>query len=38
MNGRVVKEGEQIVLGGSESYVSLCRKHWASGDTGGPRK
>ena len=29
--GRVVKTGEQIVLGGSESYVSLCRRHWASG-------
>lgn len=31
VDGRVVKEGEQIVLGGSESYVSLCRKHWAAG-------
>ncbi len=31
LDGRVVKEGEQIVLGGSESYVSLCRRHWAEG-------
>ena len=31
IDGRVVKEGEQIVLGGSESYVSLCRKHWREG-------
>ena len=31
MNGRVVKSGEQILLGGNESYVALCRKHWASG-------
>ena len=30
-NGKVVKTGNQIVLGGSESYVSLCRKHWESG-------
>ena len=30
-NGRVVKTGEQIMLGGNESYVSLCRKHWAEG-------
>lgn len=30
-NGKVVKQGEQIVLGGSESYVSLCRKHWKKG-------
>jgi len=31
-NGKVVKEGEQIMLGGNESYVALCRKHWASGE------
>ena len=31
VDGRVVKEGEQIQLGGNESYVSLCRKHWAEG-------
>ncbi len=30
-DGRVVREGEQIVLGGNESYVSLCRKHWRLG-------
>ncbi|MBQ8149918.1 MAG: thymidine kinase [Clostridia bacterium] len=30
-NGRVIKEGEQVMLGGNESYVSLCRKHWAEG-------
>ena len=33
-NGRVVKEGEQIVLGGNESYTALCRKHWAEGNLG----
>ncbi len=31
-NGRVVKTGEQIVLGGNESYVALCRRHWALGE------
>ena len=31
-NGRVVKEGEQILLGGDEAYVALCRKHWARGE------
>ena len=30
-DGKVIKEGEQVVLGGNESYVSLCRKHWAAG-------
>ena len=32
VNGKVAREGEQIVLGGNESYVALCRKHWASGE------
>ena len=32
MDGRVVKSGAQIVLGGNESYVALCRKHWAKGE------
>ena len=30
--GKVVRSGEQIVLGGNESYVALCRKHWALGE------
>lgn len=32
VGGEVVKSGEQIVLGGSESYVALCRRHWAKGE------
>ena len=32
--GRVIKEGEQVLLGGNESYIALCRKHWASGQIG----
>jgi len=31
VDGKVARQGEQIVLGGNESYVALCRKHWASG-------
>ena len=31
-NGKVVKAGEQIVLGGNESYVALCRRHWKNGE------
>ena len=34
VNGRVVKEGDQILLGGSSQYVSLCRRHFHSGDLG----
>lgn len=31
-DGKVVKSGEQIVLGGNESYVALCRRHWSRGE------
>ena len=27
-DGKVIKEGAQIEIGGNEKYVSLCRKHW----------
>jgi thymidine kinase len=27
-NGRPLKDGEQVVIGGNETYVSLCRRHW----------
>ncbi len=32
--GRVVTGGEQVQIGGNESYVPLCRRHWreATGD------
>ncbi|GGB15933.1 thymidine kinase [Allosediminivita pacifica] len=32
--GRPVREGEQVQIGGNETYVSLCRRHWreAMGD------
>ena len=34
-DGRVLHDGAQVVIGGNETYVSLCRKHWreAIGDT-----
>ena len=34
VDGKVVKEGDQILLGGSSQYVSLCRRHFHSGDLG----
>ena len=37
VDGKVIKTGEQIVLGGSESYTSLCRKHWMEGKLGEPK-
>ena len=33
-DGQVVKHGDQIVLGGDNRYVSLCRKHWQKGELG----
>ena len=29
--GKIVREGEQIMLGSNESYVALCRKHYKEG-------
>ncbi len=26
--GRVLIDGDQVQIGGNETYVSLCRKHW----------
>lgn len=30
-DGKIVREGEQVMMGGNESYVSLCRKHFMNG-------
>ena len=30
-NGKIVTKGEQVMMGGNESYVSLCRKHYYEG-------
>ncbi|MFN4009882.1 MAG: thymidine kinase [Pannonibacter sp.] len=32
--GRIVEEGEQVVIGGEDAYVSLCRRHWVDKDLG----
>ena len=36
-DGKVIREGDQIAIGGNETYVSLCRTHWRSGDLGESR-
>lgn len=33
-NGKIVLEGEQIMLGSNESYVALCRKQYKEGKLG----
>ncbi len=27
-DGKVMKDGAQVQIGGNETYVSLCRRHW----------
>ncbi|HHI71545.1 MAG TPA: thymidine kinase [Rhodobacteraceae bacterium] len=27
-DGNVITDGDQVQIGGNESYLSLCRKHW----------
>ncbi|HLO67360.1 MAG TPA: thymidine kinase [Holophaga sp.] len=31
IDGKVVLEGPQILIGGNDSYTALCRKHWKEG-------
>lgn len=33
-DGKALRQGDQVVIGGNETYVSLCRRHWreATGD------
>jgi thymidine kinase len=33
-NGRVLKEGAQVVLGANDQYIGLCRRHWMEGNLG----
>ena len=37
VNGKFVKQGEQIMIGGNDMYVSLCRKHYNDGRLGPDR-
>lgn len=32
--GKIVREGEQIQIGGNDSYIALCRKHFTAGEVG----
>ena len=32
--GRVLKEGDQVVLGSNDCYIGLCRRHWKEGNLG----
>ncbi|HPN83169.1 MAG TPA: thymidine kinase, partial [Spirochaetota bacterium] len=32
VDGRIVRQGEQVQIGGNESYIALCREHYLSGE------
>lgn len=32
-NGCVLREGEQVEIGGNDRYIALCRKHYMSGES-----
>ncbi len=32
--GKVIREGEQVCLGGNDKYTALCRKHYREGNLG----
>lgn len=33
-DGRILEQGDQVSIGGEESYVSLCRRHWEDRELG----
>ncbi len=33
-NKGIIREGDQVCLGGNTSYIALCRKHWKEGNLG----
>ncbi|QDG76490.1 thymidine kinase [Labrenzia sp. PHM005] len=35
VDGNIVDEGDQVVIGGNETYISLCRRHWSEKNLGG---
>ena len=30
-DGKIVRDGDQVMMGGNESYIALCRKHFKQG-------
>ncbi len=37
-DGHMVREGEQVMMGGNDRYISLCRRHHMLGDLGPGRQ
>lgn len=32
-DGKIIRNGDQVLLGGNDSYIALCRKHYKEGRT-----
>lgn len=37
-NGKILREGAQIEIGGNDLYIALCRKHFMNGETSAPEQ
>ncbi|SDF76588.1 thymidine kinase [Marvinbryantia formatexigens] len=37
-NGKIIRSGAQVVVGGNDSYTALCRKHYKEGNLGPERR
>ncbi len=37
LDGNVIMDGPQVLIGGNESYTALCRKHWREGKSAPPK-
>jgi thymidine kinase len=35
-DGTPLRDGEQVLIGGNETYLSLCRRHWRTAIDGKP--
>jgi thymidine kinase len=33
-NGKIAREGEEVLIGGNDRYLAVCRKHYLAGETG----
>ncbi len=37
-DGKIIRTGAQVVVGGNDSYTALCRKHYMAGNLGPKRR
>ncbi|MBA3813817.1 MAG: thymidine kinase [Alphaproteobacteria bacterium] len=37
-SGKILREGQQIEIGGNDRYIALCRKHFMTGELSSPKQ